>query len=285
MSAEQPQPADEASRGATARGGRPSVAVLGVGTMGEAVLAGVLRSGWSADDVVAVVRREERAAELAERHGVRSVPLAEGAARDVLVLAVKPQQLDDVLAQAAPHVHAGALVVSVAAGVTTARLAAALPEGVAVVRAMPNTPALVGAGTTAVSAGPGAGEEQLALASELLSGAGDVVPVPEAQQDAATAVSGSGPAYVLHVLEALVEAGVHAGLPRATAARLATGTLAGTAALLRETGEHPSLLRERVTSPGGTTAAGLRQLDERGVRAAVLAAVEAARDRARELGA
>jgi len=283
MSAEQPQPADEASRGAPARGGRPSVALLGVGTMGEAVLAGVLRSGWSPQDVVAVVRRDERAAELADRYGVRSVPLAEGAARDVLVVAVKPQQLDDLLEGAAPSVRPGALVVSVAAGVTTARLAAALPEGVAVVRAMPNTPALVGAGTTAVSAGPGAGEEQLALVSELLSGAGEVVHLPEAQQDAATAVSGSGPAYVLHVLEALVEAGVHAGLPRPTAARLATGTLAGTAALLAETGEHPALLRERVTSPGGTTAAGLRQLDERGVRAALLAAVEAARDRAGEL--
>ncbi|WP_299038164.1 pyrroline-5-carboxylate reductase [uncultured Pseudokineococcus sp.] len=279
MSAEQPRPAGSPS----GRGARPSVAVLGVGTMGEAVLAGVLRSGWSPDDVVAVVRRDERAAELADAHGVRSVPLAEGAARDVLVVAVKPQQLDDLLAQAAPHVRAGALVVSVAAGVTTARLAAALPEGVAVVRAMPNTPALVGSGVTAVSAGPGAGEEQVALVAEMLSGAGDVVHLPESQQDAATAVSGSGPAYVLHVLEALVEAGVHAGLPRATAARLATGTLAGTAALLQETGEHPSLLRERVTSPGGTTAAGLRQLDERGVRAALLAAVEAARARAGEL--
>ncbi|MEJ5944273.1 pyrroline-5-carboxylate reductase [Pseudokineococcus basanitobsidens] len=264
---------------------RPRVAVLGVGTMGEAVLAGVLRSGWTADDVVVVVRREERARELDERYGVRAVPLPEGAAADVLVVAVKPQQLDDVLAEAAAHVRAGALLVSVAAGVPTARLAAPLPHGVAVVRAMPNTPALVGRGVTALSAGPGAEQAQVALAAELLAGTGDVVVVPEAQQDAATAVSGSGPAYVLHLLEALVEAGVHAGLPRATSSRLATGTLAGTAALLEETGEHPALLRERVTSPGGTTAAGLRQLDERGVRAAVLAAVEAARERARELGA
>lgn len=265
-------------------GRRPAVAVLGVGTMGEAVLAGVLRSGWAAEDVVVVVRRDERARELEERYGVRAVPLPEGAARDVLVVAVKPQQLDDLLTQAVPHVRSGALLVSVAAGVPTGRLAAPLPDGVAVVRAMPSTPALVGRGVTAVSAGPGAGEEQMALVAELLAGSGDVVVLPESQQDAATAVSGSGPAYVLHVLEALVEAGVHAGLPRATSSRLATGTLAGTAALLEGTGEHPSLLRERVTSPGGTTAAGLRQLDERGVRAAVLAAVEAAKDRARELG-
>ncbi|WP_298992825.1 pyrroline-5-carboxylate reductase [uncultured Pseudokineococcus sp.] len=268
----------------TAAPSRPSVAVLGVGTMGEAVLAGVLRSGWAPDDVVAVVRRDERAAELADRYGVRSVPLAEGAAREVLVVAVKPQQLDDLLASAAPHVRPGALVLSVAAGVPTARLAAALPEGVAVVRAMPNTPALVGAGTTAVSAGPGADEERMALVGELLQGTGDVVVLPEALQDAATAVSGSGPAYVLLLLESLVEAGVHAGLPRATSSRLATGTLAGTAALVRESGEHPSLLRERVTSPGGTTAAGLRRLEERGLRAALLDAVEAARDRARALG-
>ncbi len=263
---------------------RPSVAVLGAGTMGEAVLAGVLRGGWAADDVVAVVRRRERAAELEERHGVRCVPLAEGAARDVLVVAVKPQQLDALLADAAAHVRPGALVVSVAAGVTTARLAAALPDGVAVVRAMPNTPALVGEGVTALSPAPGTDPAQVDLARRLLAGAGDVVDVPEASQDAATAVSGSGPAYVLLVLEALVEAGVHAGLPRATATRLATGTLAGTAALVQRTGEHPSLLREKVTSPGGTTAAGLRKLDDAGVRAAVLAAVEAARDRSRALG-
>lgn len=263
---------------------RPSVAVLGAGTMGEAVLTGVLRGGWAAEDVVAVVRRPERAAELEERHGVRCVPLAEGAARDVVVVAVKPQQLDALLADAAAHVRPGALVVSVAAGVTTARLAAALPDGVDVVRAMPNTPALVGEGVTALSPAPGTGPEQVDLARRLLAGAGDVVDVPEASQDAATAVSGSGPAYVLLVLEALVEAGVHAGLPRATATRLATGTLAGTAALVQRTGEHPSLLREKVTSPGGTTAAGLRELDDRGVRAAVLAAVEAARDRSRALG-
>ncbi|ROP43298.1 pyrroline-5-carboxylate reductase [Pseudokineococcus lusitanus] len=263
---------------------RPSVAVLGAGTMGEAVLAGVLRGGWAAEDVVAVVRRPERAAELEERHGVRCVPLAEGAARDVLVVAVKPQQLDALLADAAAHVRPGSLVVSVAAGVTTARLAAALPDGVAVVRAMPNTPALVGEGVTALSPAPGTDPARVDLARRLLAGAGDVVDVPEASQDAATAVSGSGPAYVLLVLEALVEAGVHAGLPRATASRLATGTLAGTAALVQRTGEHPSLLREKVTSPGGTTAAGLRKLDDAGVRAAVLAAVEAARDRSRALG-
>ncbi|MEJ5913898.1 pyrroline-5-carboxylate reductase [Pseudokineococcus sp. 1T1Z-3] len=266
-------------------GERPSVAVLGVGTMGEAVLAGVLRSGWSPEDVVVVVRREERARELAERHGVRAVPLAEAATRDVLVVGVKPQQLAGLLDDVAVHVRPGALVVSVAAGVTSAALAQPLPAGVAVVRVMPNTPALVGAGVSAVSAGPGAGQEHLDLVRRLLAGTGDVVVVPESQQDAATAVSGSGPAYVLLVLEALVEAGVHAGLPRTVSAQLATGTLAGTAALVRESGEHPSLLRERVTSPGGTTAAGLRQLDERGVRAAVLAAVEAAQARARELGA
>lgn len=261
-----------------------TVAVLGAGTMGEAVLAGVLRSGWGTGDVVVCVRRPERATELEQRHGVPAVPVAEGATRDVVVVAVKPQQLDALLAEAAPHVRPGTLVVSVMAGVTTARLAAALPDGVDVVRAMPNTPALVGAGVTAVSAAQGTGEDRLALAEALLAGTGTVVRVPESAQDAVAGVSGSGPAYVFALVEAMVEGGVHAGLPRATATELAVSTALGAARLLAESGEHPALLRERVTSPAGTTAAALRQLEERGLRVAVLAAVEAAAGRSRELG-
>ena len=164
-------------------------------------------------------------------------------------------------------------------------LEARLPGGAAVVRVMPNTPALVGEGMAAVSRGAATDDEQLARAVAVLQACGRVVEVPESQQDAVTAVSGSGPAYVFHLAEALIEAGVVQGLPRATARELAVQTLLGAATMLRETGEHPSLLREQVTSPGGTTAAALRVLDERAVRGAYVAAVAAARERSAELGA
>lgn len=266
---------------------RPRVGVLGTGVMGEAVLAGVLRGGPDGPvdpaTVVVTARRPERAAELAERHGVRVAPVAEVAAADVVVVGVKPQQLDAALAEAAPHVRAGAVVVSLVAGVPAARFEAVLPAGTAVVRAMPNTPALVGAGTTALSPGAHATEEHLAAVERLLAGTGAVLRLAASQQDAATAVSGSGPAYVFAFVDALVEGGVHAGLPRAVATQLATSTLLGAARLLAETGQHPALLREQVTSPAGTTAAALRELDERGLRPAVVAAVLAAAQRSREL--
>ncbi|SDQ15640.1 pyrroline-5-carboxylate reductase [Quadrisphaera sp. DSM 44207] len=279
-----PEPSPEPVDG-TAAPAAPGlqVAVLGTGVMGEAVLAGVLRAGTPPSRVAATARREQRARELADRYGVPVLPVAQAASAPVLVVGVKPQQLDALLAEASPRVRPGALVVSLVAGAPTARLEAALPPGTAVVRTMPNTPALVGAGTTLVAPGASAGQEHLAAVEQLLAGTGRVIRLPEEQLDAATGVSGSGPAYAFAFVDALAEGGVHAGLPRALALQLAVSTLAGAARLLEETGEHPALLRERVTSPAGTTAAALRVLDERGLRAAVVDAVLAAAARSREL--
>jgi pyrroline-5-carboxylate reductase len=261
------------------------VALLGGGVMGESILRGLLAAGTDPGDVVLVERRADRARELADAYGVAAVDPAEAAEQaDVLLLAVKPQDVAAALTEVAAHVRPGSVVVSVAAGISTYRLEGLLPAGTAVVRAMPNTPALVGAGLTAVCAGAHAGDEHLSRAERLLGAVGQVVLVAEHQMDAVTAVSGSGPAYVFLVVEALVEAGVRAGLPRDLSTRLVVGTLRGSAAMLTETGEHPAVLRERVTSPGGTTAAALHVLEQRGLRAAFLDAVLANRDRARELG-
>ncbi|RBY82334.1 pyrroline-5-carboxylate reductase [Blastococcus sp. TF02A-26] len=264
---------------------RTGVAVVGGGKMGEALLAGlVARSGPG--EVVVCERSEARAAELTARHGVEVLGLTEAAARcRVLLLAVKPQDVDSLLSALAGSVDAGHLVVSVAAGVPTARIEAALPAGVPVVRVMPNTPALVGEGMSVVSAGAHAGEQHLDEAEALLAAVGAVRRVPEAQQDAVTALSGSGPAYFFYVVEALVDAGVLLGLPRTLAADLVVQTAVGAAAMLRDSGEHPVQLREAVTSPGGTTAAALRALEAHGVRAALAAAAEAAHARSLELGA
>lgn len=261
------------------------VAVLGGGVMGEAVVASVLRAGVAVDDVSVAEPSAVRATELAERYGVRAAdPGAKVAARaDVVVLAVKPKDVPVVLADIASALREGTLVVSVAAGIPLAVYERALPEGTPVVRVMPNTPAVVGRGATAIAAGSAATGEHLERVAALLAATGLVLTVPEADLDAVTAVSGSGPAYVFYLVDALAEAGVLLGLGRAQARELAVATFAGAAHLLEETGEHPVVLRERVSSPGGTTVAALRELDAHGVRAAVLAAAEAARDRSRDL--
>jgi pyrroline-5-carboxylate reductase len=261
---------------------RSRIAIIGVGNMGEAVLSGLVRSGHAPADLVAGVRRPERGAELAERYGVGSAPAAEAAAgADIVVLGVKPYDVVPVLSSL--ELAPGQLVVSLAAGIPTAAMEAAVPAGVAVVRVMPNTPSLVGEGMSVVAAGASASEEDVSDAVALMGAVGEAVVVPEKQVDAAAAISGSGPAYVFYVAEALVEAGVHLGLPRTVASQLVTQTLAGSSLLLRESGEHPAVLREQVTSPGGTTAAALRELETHKVRAAFLAAMEAARDRSRSL--
>ncbi len=263
---------------------RSGVAVVGGGKMGEALLAGLVRRRGP-EGVVVCERSEVRAAELTARHGVQVLGLAEAAARArVLLLAVKPQDIGTLLGLLAGHVDDGHLVVSVAAGISTARIEAALPAGVPVVRVMPNTPALVDEGMSVLSAGAHAGEEDLAEAEELLSAVGRVRRVPEAQQDAVTALSGSGPAYFFYAVEALVDAGVLLGLSRELATDLVVQTALGSAVMLRETGEHPVALREAVTSPGGTTAAAMLELERQGVGAALIAAVEAASERSRELG-
>jgi pyrroline-5-carboxylate reductase len=261
-----------------------TVAVLGAGVMGETLLSGLLRAGWSPGDLLLTERRPDRAAELAERFAVRACDNADAArSADTLVLVVKPQDIEALLTEIHDDLRPGALVVCIAAGITTAFVEARLPAGVAVVRVMPNTPALVDEGMAAVSPGAHCDSSHLERAEALLRATGRVVRLPEYHQDAVTAISGSGPAYIFYVVEAMIEAGVLLGLPRSTSSELVVQTLYGAATMLRETGEHPTVLREQVSSPAGTTMAAVRQLDDHKVRAAFLTAMEAARDRSREL--
>jgi pyrroline-5-carboxylate reductase len=260
-----------------------TVAIIGAGVMGETLLSGLIRGGRDVAELMVGEKRPERAAELREKYGVTVVANTEAATADTVVLVVKPQDMSDVLTEIAPHLHPGQLVVSLAAGIPTRLIEKHIPEGVAVVRVMPNTPALVDEGMAAISAGSHCDDEHLAVAEDLLSATGRVVRVPEKQQDAVTAISGSGPAYLFFVVEAMIEAGVHLGLPRTTATELVVQTVVGSAKLLRETGTHPTVLREQVTSPGGTTAAALRELDDHKVRAAFISAMEAAAVRSKEL--
>jgi len=264
--------------------GPTQVAILGAGVMGETLLSGLLRAGRGTDSLLVGEKRTERAEELRERYGVQVVANRDAARKaDTVVLVVKPQDMSDLLSEIAGELRPGQLVVSLAAGITTAFIESHLPEGIAVVRVMPNTPALVDEGMAAISRGSHCDEQHLAEAESLLAATGRVVRVPERQQDAVTAISGSGPAYLFFVVEAMIEAGVHLGLPRTTSTELVVQTVVGSAKLLRETGEHPTVLREQVTSPGGTTAAAIRQLEDHKVRAAFLTAMEAARDRSRAL--
>ncbi len=278
---------DAAAAAAAAPGaahGKDQVAILGAGVMGETLLSGLLRAGWTPDQVLITERRADRAAELGEKYGVRVASNAEAAAAvDTVVLVVKPQDIATLLEEIHDHVRPGALLVTIAAGITTAFVEERLPDGVAVVRVMPNTPALVDQGMAAISPGRHCDADHLGRAEALLAATGKVVQVPEYHQDAVTAISGSGPAYIFYVVEAMIEAGVLLGLPRSTSTELVVQTLYGAATMLKETGEHPTVLREQVSSPAGTTMAALRQLDDHKVRAAFLTAMEAARDRSREL--
>lgn len=261
------------------------LALLGGGRMGEALVAGLLDGGWEPDTIAVAEVDADRRRQLEERFpGVRVAPSPAWAVADadVVIVAVKPVDLADALEQATPSLGDDTLVLSIAAGVPIAVLEAAA-SGRPVVRAMPNTPALVGRAATAIAGGPSATEAHLALAEGILGAVGIVVRVPEAHLDAVTGLSGSGPAYLFLVAEALIEAGVLAGLPRPTADALVRQTMLGSALLLAD-GENPERLRAAVTSPGGTTAAGLHALETRGVRAAFLDAVRAAADRSRELG-
>ncbi len=252
--------------------------------MGEAVLAGLVKAGHAASSLFVGVRRAERGAALEASYGVRALPGPEAAASaDVVILGVKPYDIVSVLSSL--PLHAGQLVVSLAAGITTATMEAAVPAGVAVVRVMPNTPAVIGQGMTLVSAGLSASPEQVEQVESLMAAIGETAVLPEKLLDAGTALSGSGPAYLFYVTEALIEAGVHLGLPRTVATQLVNQTLAGSSALLKVSGEHPAVLREQVTSPGGTTAAALRVFESTGVRAAFLDAARANRDRSREIAA
>jgi pyrroline-5-carboxylate reductase len=261
-----------------------SVGTIGAGNMAEAVLRGLVRRGVAADALIASDPDVDRRNYLAKALGVRTTEHNPELVRssDVVVIAVKPAQLEvalrDLPAERSP------LYVSVVAGRTLADLRTLLSTGARVIRTMPNTPALIGAGITALAVDPQTGDSDLDQAEAVLRAVGRVVRVPEAQLDAVTGVSGSGPAYVYTFVEALTDAAVREGLPLDIARSLVVETVLGSASLLRETGEHPAVLRDRVTSPGGTTSAGLAALEAGGFRTALLGAVRSATARSRELG-
>lgn len=255
--------------------------IVGGGRMGEALIGGVIAAGWAtSSDLRIVEANPARRIELSSRFAGAEIVAGVGRA-DGTIIAVKPGDVPAVVADVTSA--DGGRILSIAAGVTIAQLEAVAGEGVPVVRAMPNTPALIGAGASAIAGGSAAGDADLAWAESLLGAVGVVVRVTERQLDAVTGLSGSGPAYVFLVAEAMVDAGVTAGLPRDLATTLAYQTLLGSARLLAEGDASPADLRAAVTSPGGTTAAGVAVLERRAVRAAVVDAVLAARDRATEL--
>lgn len=262
------------------------IAILGGGRIGEALLSGLLSSGWrSREEIVVTSRSESRAAELRERHGVEATTSNPDAVRGagLVVIAVKPQDIDTLLAEIGPLLSPDQTVLSVAAAIRTAHIEERIADGVPVVRAMPNSPSTVHEGMAGICAGARAGDAQLALAEEALLHLGRVVRVPESSMDAVTALSGSGPAYFALLAEAMIEAGILLGVSREISTTLVVQTMFGTAKQLRDEGMHPVELRESVTSPGGTTIAAIRELEQAGVRAAFLNAIQAAMNRAREL--
>ena len=263
----------------------PVIAILGAGKMGEALISGLLRAGRAPAGIIAAARRQQRADELRERYGVQVAAAADAAkTAETLMLTVKPQDMAALLAEIAPSVPGDRLIISVAAGITTSFIERRLPGDLPVVRVMSNTPVLVDEAMSVISPGSHATDAHLRFTEELLRPVGRVIRIPESQQDAATALSGSGPAYVYYLVEAMVDAGILLGMPRQTALEMVIQAVYGAATMLRESGEHPVILREAVTSPGGTTISAVAELERHRVRAAFLDAIEAARDRGRELG-
>jgi pyrroline-5-carboxylate reductase len=261
-----------------------TVAILGAGKMGEALMSGLLRAGRSPDDIVFTERHPDRAKLLEERYGVTALTSNEVAGRaETLLVAVKPQEMGALLDELAPTVTTGNLVITIAAGIPTTFLERRLAAEVPVVRVMSNTPVFVDEAMSAIAPGAHAGEDHLARTEALLRPVGKVIRVPESQLDAVTALSGSGPAYFFFLVEAMIDAGILLGLPRGVAGDLIVQTAMGAATMLRDTGEHPVKLREQVTSPAGTTISAIYELEKHGVRAALLSALEAARDRSVEL--
>ena len=263
-----------------------TIGFIGGGNMAEALIKGLLAQGHPADKILAFDPSPERQALLRDVHRVSVFAdnRAVAAGCRLLVLAIKPQMVPAVVPELAGTVTADHLVVSILAGTATATLEQLLGGAVRVVRAMPNTPALVGCGATAICAGRFATEADLATAAALFRAVGSVNVVSEAQMDAVTGLSGSGPAYVFTVIEALAEGGVKEGLPRAVALELATRTVLGAAKLVAESGEEPAELRRKVCSPGGTTLAGLTALEERDLKGTLIEAVARATRRSEELG-
>jgi len=263
-----------------------TIGFIGTGNMAEALVRGLVKAGVAEKaQILGSDPREERCAEMMDRYGVRVVTDNVEVAReaDILVLSVKPQVMTKVLDQVGPHIRPHALVVSIAAGVPIAVVESRLPQA-RVIRTMPNTPALVGAGATAIAAGGHATAEDLKAARQIFDSVGITVVLDESLMDAVTGLSGSGPAYIFLIIEALSDAGVKVGLSRHTAQTLAAQTVLGSARLLIETNEHPGRLKDMVTSPGGTAIAGLHTLEAGGLRTTLMDAVEAATRRSRELG-
>ncbi|HEY4179174.1 MAG TPA: pyrroline-5-carboxylate reductase [Kofleriaceae bacterium] len=264
-----------------------SIGFIGAGNMAEALIRGLVRGHHvPAERVYASAPRRERLDELVASYKIHALTDNREVARTcgIVVLSVKPQIMDKVLREVGDQLQPGALVISIAAGVDTETIESAVGDGVRVVRAMPNTPALVGAGATAISAGKHASEADLAAAKAVFDAVGMTVTLEEIHLDAVTGLSGSGPAYIFLILEALADAGVKVGLSRRNAQRLAAQTVMGSAKMLLETDEHPGKLKDMVTSPGGTAIAGLHTLEEGGLRTTLINAVETATKRARELG-
>jgi pyrroline-5-carboxylate reductase len=262
------------------------ISVLGAGKAGEALVAGLLSSGWSKPaDIVATARHQERIDELSKRYGIEgtldNVSAVEGA--QVVVIAVKPQDIEALLGDVGAALDSSQTVLSIAAAIPTELIERHVGDGVPVVRAMPNAPVTVHEGMAGVTGGAHATEEHVALAEEVLGSVGRSVRVDEAYMDAVTAVSGSGPAYFALLAESMIEAGILLGLSREVSTDLVVQTMLGTAKLLRDEKMHPVELREMVTSPGGTTISAIRELEQAGVRAAFLNAIQAAMKRSREL--
>lgn len=260
--------------------------MIGGGMMGEALLSRlVFEGGFNAQEILVSDPVLARQTFLADRYGVEVTGdnTQAAAATELVLLAIKPQIFSQVIQQLSGTFHPDAVMVSILAGTSLAQLEAGFP-GQAVIRAMPNTPAQVGSGITAIAKGAQVNEKQLALATSVLSAVGSVVEVPESMMDAVTGLSGSGPGYVALVVEALADGGVAAGLPRSIAMQLALETVLGTAKLLKESNLHPGELKDRVTSPGGTTIAGIAALEAGGLRSALIEAVKAATARSKELG-
>jgi pyrroline-5-carboxylate reductase len=262
------------------------ICVLGAGNMGAALIQGALRGGDLNPGMITAADPRPEALVPLNAAGVNTSKLSSAAVKgqDVVVLAVKPQYAPDLLASVGPLITADQLVISMMAGIMTQTIEAQLGEGIPVVRAMPQTLARLGVGAAALCAGAGCSDDHLALAAELFGTVGAAVVVPERLMDAATGLAGSGPAYVYTVIQALTDGGVRAGLPRDVAQRLASQTVLGAAAMVMEGDQHPIALRDQVTSPGGTTAAGLYELEAAAVPAAFNRAVQAATERSRELG-
>ena len=255
--------------------------------MAEALVRGLVQGGVvGPEQIIASGPRGERMAELAEAYRIETTTDNAALAKkaDILVLAVKPQILERVVREIASSIGPHTLIISVAAGVDTAAIESHLPSGARVVRAMPNTPALVRAAATAIARGRHATEADLREAKTIFDAVGLTIVLDESQLDAVTGLSGSGPAYIFLILEALADAGVKVGLSRRNAQRLAAQTVMGSAKLLLDTDEHPGRLKDMVTSPGGTAIAGLHTLEEGGLRTTLINAVETATKRARELG-